>query len=242
MTGACPRLRWGGESIELRPERAALLVDHAALLVADLHLGKARAFRRQGVPVPGGTTRETLARLDALVRATAAARVVFLGDLFHSRHTQGSAALDAFSRWRASHPALALTLVRGNHDARAGDPPASLGIDVVSEPWRLGAIGLCHHPDPLHRTAGGFDMRQAPDAGEPARIAGHVHPCVSLHGRSDSLRLPCFHFSERVAVLPAFGEFTGMHAVERAADDAVWAIAEDRVVAVPARHALSPIA
>jgi DNA ligase-associated metallophosphoesterase len=229
------RVEWGGETLELRAERALMLPGHGTLLVADAHIGKARAFRQQGVPVPGGTTRGTLARLDALVRATAVRRVVFLGDLLHSRHVQGSAALAEFEAWRANHAGLALTLVRGNHDARAGDPPKTLGIEVVTEPYALGALALCHHPDPQRRSAGGFDPRADPPAADRARIAGHVHPCFGLHGRADSLRLPCFHFAGRVAVLPAFGEFTGMHPVRREPGDRVWVVADDAVVEVPAR-------
>jgi DNA ligase-associated metallophosphoesterase len=227
------RVDWGGETLELRPERAVLLPRHGTLLVADAHLGKARAFRQQGVPVPGGTTRDTLTRLDALVRATAAEHIVFLGDLLHSRHVQGSTALDEFAAWRATHAALALTLVRGNHDARAGDPPAAFDIAVVTEPFDLGALALCHHPDPRRRSHGGFDPRADPLAAGRARVAGHVHPCFGLHGRTDSLRLPCFHLGERVAVLPAFGAFTGMHPVRREPGDRIWVIADEAVIEVP---------
>jgi DNA ligase-associated metallophosphoesterase len=232
MTRAA-RIAWNGETLELRPERALFLPRHGTLLVADTHLGKARAFRQQGVPVPEGTTRDTLERLDTLVQATAAEHVVFLGDLLHSRHVQGSAALAQFAAWRAAHAALGLTLVRGNHDARAGDPPATLGIAVVTEPFSLGGLALCHHPDPDHRSRGGFDLRADPPSAGGARVAGHVHPCFGLHGRTDSLRLPCFHFGERVAVLPAFGAFTGMHAVRREPGDQVWVIADDAVIEVP---------
>jgi DNA ligase-associated metallophosphoesterase len=228
------RIEWGGETLELRPERAVLLPRLGTLLVADAHLGKARAFRQQGVPVPGGTTRDTLDRLDALVHATAAEHVVFLGDLLHSRHVQGSTALDEFARWRSARAGLALTLVRGNHDARAGDPPQALGIEGVTEPFALGALALCHHPDPRQRSRGGFDPHADPPEGGPARVAGHVHPCFGLHGRTDSLRLPCFHMGERVAVLPAFGAFTGMHPVRRAPGDRVWVIADEVVIEVPA--------
>ena len=121
--------------------------------------------------------------------------------------------------WRAAHQKLALTLVRGNHDDHAGDPPASLGIEVVDEPLKLGGLALCHHPRPS-------------DAGYA--LAGHLHPCVSLSGRAgDSLRLPCFWFGERVGVLPAFGAFTGMHAIRAARGERVFAVAGDQVREVP---------
>jgi metallophosphoesterase superfamily enzyme len=61
-------------------------------------------------------------------------------------------------------------------------------------------------------------------------LAGHVHPCVKVGARGfDSLRLPCFHFGARVGVVPAFGEFTGSHALPREPGDRVFAIAEQRV-------------
>jgi hypothetical protein len=47
------------------------------------------------------------------------------------------------------------------------------------------------------------------------------------------LRLPCFHFGERVGVLPAFGEFTGMHAVRRAAGERIFVVAGDAVRQLP---------
>lgn len=130
-----------------------------------------------------------------------------------------------WARWRAGRPGLRLTLVRGNHDAQAGDPPTALGIDVVDEPLRLGGLALCHHPRPV---AGAYVL------------AGHWHPCVRVGGRArDSLRLPCFWFGDErahpVGVLPAFGSFTGMHPIERRVGDRVWVVAEGRVVELPER-------
>jgi hypothetical protein len=61
--GADLALDWGGGRLWLCPERAASAPDHAALLVADFHLGKAHSFRRLGVPVPGGTSAVNLQRL-----------------------------------------------------------------------------------------------------------------------------------------------------------------------------------
>ncbi|MBL8301325.1 MAG: hypothetical protein JNM26_00975, partial [Ideonella sp.] len=39
----------------------------------------------------------------------------------------------------------------------------------------------------------------------------------------------CFHFREGVGVLPAFGDFTGMHAVQRVPGDQVHAVTADLV-------------
>ena len=209
----------GGESLWLLPEKAVWLPASRTLLIADAHIGKAVSFRRLGVPVPRGTTSETLALLSDLVARWSAERIIFLGDLLHSKAAFAPATMSAVAAWRAAHQKLALTLVRGNHDDHAGDPPASLGIEVVDEPLKLGGLALCHHPRPS-------------DAGYA--LAGHLHPCVSLSGRAgDSLRLPCFWFGERVGVLPAFGAFTGMHAIRAARGERVFAVAGDQVREVP---------
>src|SRR5688500_5232500 len=118
------RIAVGGHTLTLLPQKAAFLDDYRTLLIADAHIGKAASFRSFGVPVPRGTTTENLTLLSALVEATGAVRIVFLGDFLHSRRSQAPATLAAVARWRERHADLALTLVRGNHDRRAGDPPA----------------------------------------------------------------------------------------------------------------------
>jgi DNA ligase-associated metallophosphoesterase len=209
----------GGRPLTLLPEKAAFIAASATLLVADAHIGKAVSFRALGVPVPRGTTSETLAGLSALLRRTGARRIVFLGDFLHSARAHAPATLAAVAAWRAAHRSLDLMLVRGNHDDRAGDPPAALGIRVVDEPLFEDGFALCHHPRPV--------------AGQYV-LAGHLHPCVSVGVRSwDHLRLPCFWFGDAVGVLPAFGAFTGMHPVHGAAEDRLFAVADNMVAAMP---------
>ena len=208
-----------GEALTLLPQKAAYLPERQTLLIADAHLGKAVSFRRLGVPVPQGTTAENLAILSSLVARHGVRRIVFLGDLLHSAAAQSAATQAAVARWRDAHLDLHLTLVRGNHDDHAGDPPKSLGIDVIDEPLRLGPWALCHQP-------------RAQDTGYV--LAGHLHPCVTLRGRArDRLRLPCFWFGDRVGVLPAFGAFTGMHPIAAQPRDRVYALSADGVVEVP---------
>ena len=218
----------GGQLLVLLPERAAFLPESRTLLVADAHVGKAVSFRTLGVPVPRGTTTENLDQLSALVADSAALRIVFLGDFLHSRRSHAPATLGAIARWREAHPDLELTLVRGNHDDRAGDPPAGLRIDVVDEPLPLGPFALCHDPKPV---AGRYVL------------AGHWHPCISVRGRAfERLRLPCFWFGDdsgtrpqhAVGVLPAFGAFTGMHRIEPRPGDRIFPVAGDVVRAIAA--------
>lgn len=208
-----------GVPLRLLPQRAAFLPEPGLLLVADLHLGKAQSFRRLGVPVPRGTTGESLARLDECLAATPARGIVFLGDLIHSARSKAPQTWADVAAWRARHPGLALTLVRGNHDRHAGDPPPEWGVHCVDEPHRIGPLALAHHPEPV---AGAYVL------------AGHLHPAVFLGGRAhDGLRLPCFHFGTAVGVLPSFGAFTGSHVLRRVPGDRVYAVLDGGVVALP---------
>lgn len=191
---AC-RIELAGETIELLPERAVWWPAAGVLFVADLHLGKAATYRALGQPVPGGTTQENLARLDRLIERWAPREIVFLGDFLHAAQARTASLLAAVQAWRDRHAALACTLVRGNHDRRAGAPPAALRFDLVDEPHRLGPFAACHHPQrhPTHVV-----------------LAGHLHPVCRLYGRGrDSLRMPCFVQEDGQLILPAFGEFTG---------------------------------
>ena len=80
-------------------------------------------------------------------------------------------------------------------------------------------LALRHHPQP--------------EAGASV-LAGHLHPCVVLGGRAHQrLRLPCFHFGPQVGVLPAFGAFTGMHALRPQPGDRVFVIGGDAVAPLP---------
>jgi DNA ligase-associated metallophosphoesterase len=221
------RIRLAGQDAVLHPSGALFLSAERTLLVADAHFGKAVSFRKLGVPVPSGTSRDNLARLDAAVADTKAEHVVFLGDFLHSVRSHAPGTLGVLQEWREAHADLQLTLVRGNHDDRAGDPPASLRFTVVDEPLRLGPFALCHHPRPL---------------ADAYVLAGHWHPCISITGRAfERLRLPCFWLGDdsgqlprqAVGILPAFGSFTGMHRIEPRAGDRIFPIAGATVRALP---------
>ncbi|MGI9024651.1 MAG: ligase-associated DNA damage response endonuclease PdeM [Burkholderiaceae bacterium] len=212
--------------LNLLAERAAYWPERRMLLVADAHFGKAATFRARGVPVPHGTTADNLARLDALMTHWDVERIVFLGDFLHAREAQARPTIAALAHWRARHAHVAMTLVRGNHDAHAGDPPAHLKIDVVDESWTIGPFSMRHHPQPCER---GYVL------------AGHLHPGYRVTGRAgDGLRLPCFWFGceagSRVGVLPAFGAFTGTWIVDALPDDRVFVVAPDAVHAIDRRR------
>jgi DNA ligase-associated metallophosphoesterase len=207
-------VRIAGEDALLLPEKAVYWPREQMLIIADIHFGKAAAFRAQGVPVPRGTTGQNLAALDALTAVHATRQLVFLGDFLHARAAHATATLAAMLAWRQRHGALQLLLVRGNHDRHAGDPAAALGIEVVDEPYRVGPFSFCHHPDVA---APGFVL------------AGHVHPVFRLSSRNDSVRLPCFLANSTRMILPSFGAFTGGFVVSPAPGERLWVSSGDAV-------------
>lgn len=218
-TDGCARLTVSGEELVLLPQRAVWWPARALLLVADLHLGKGATLRAHGIPIPRGSSSASLARLDAILASWPVQRVVFLGDFLHARHAQRDAPVTALRGWRERHANLALTLVPGNHDRHAGRPPADLGIEIHADPLIIGPFALRHLPQP-HATH--------------YVLAGHLHPGVQLRGRvRESVRVPCFVFGERLGVLPAFGELTGLASVQSAPGDRLYVCAEEMVLALP---------
>ncbi len=207
-----------GEQLLLLGDRAGYWERTRTLFVADPHFGKAAAFRAAGVLVPRGTTGETQSRLDAALDRTGAERIVFLGDFLHAREGRAPETLGAINDWRSRWAQVEMLLVRGNHDKRAGDPPRELEMRCENAPVVEAPFVFAHHPV---RSDEGYVL------------SGHVHPGARLSGpgRQHS-RLPCFWFGREIAVLPAFGEFTGLADIEVAPGDQVWVIADSEVIGV----------
>ena len=108
-----------------------------------------------------------------------------------------------------------MTVVRGNHDREAGDV-ADIGIDGIDAPLIEPPFVFTHVPS-VHD--------------EGYVIAGHLHPGADLVGAGrQNVRLPCFWFRAQTAVLPAFGDFTGLWPVPPAPGDRVFVIAGHEIV------------
>jgi len=213
-------MQLGEHELTLLADRAVWRPAAGALYLADAHFGKAAAFRAAGIAVPEAAAHD-LQRLDALIARTGASRLVILGDMLHAAAGRTDAVLDKLRRWRERHDSLDVMLVRGNHDRAAGDPPPALGITCVDEPFDDAGLRLCHDP-------------ACADAdGDAPTLAGHLHPAAMLkdYGRT-TVRLPCFHRRGDRLILPAFGSFTGMKAVRRAAATVRYAVSPAGVFAI----------
>lgn len=221
-------LEWGGALLTLLPERAVWWAAEKTLLIADPHFGKAAAFRFAGIPVPETSHEDDLERLSYLLLLTAAQRLVILGDFLHAKTGRNEGMFAALAKWRERHAATEVVLVEGNHDRHSGALPEDLQIPCVSGPWLLGPFHCRHEP------------QEDPDA--PV-LAGHLHPAFRLGERmGTSLRAPCFHFSKRMGVLPAFGSFTGTRVIRPSQNDRVFLVGPASVIEVsrPKQSAPSP--
>jgi len=205
--------------VRLMPERAVFEPASGTLFVADVHLGKAAVFRARGIPVPHGTSGETLGRLAAAVARSGATRLVVLGDFLHAKESQSASTLAALAAWRDAHPHLDCAVVEGNHDRHAGQVQAAFGFHTLDGPWVSGALRGVH--DPAEASVPGLWT-----------LAGHVHPVVRLRGRHDTLRVPCFWLNDHVLTLPAFGAFTGGFEPSLGDVDQVFVVG-DRVSPLP---------
>lgn len=214
-----------GATLTMLPQRALLWHRHRMLIIADIHIGKAAAFRAGGIPVPHGTTRTNLEAIDALLKTYAIECILFLGDFLHARAARAPATLMVLQQWRDRHPTLHLILVRGNHDHHAGDPPAAMRMEVRDEPLIIDGLAFCHHPQPID---------------DAYVLAGHLHPVLRLRRGRESVRLPCFVFTDRVATLPAFGAFTGGFEVDSHIGAHFFVCAGDDVFLIPPRRQGQP--
>lgn len=181
-------VRLAAEEVVLLGDRALWWPARSALLLADLHLGKADIFRRAGIALPSGGTQGDLLRLQQLVERTGCAQLWILGDVLHGPlhraawHTHWMA-------WRAARPTLQVHVIRGNHDRALA--AQALAVEVHDEGVDLGPFLLRHEP-----------------CRRPGRhvIAGHLHPLAAPRGLMR--RFPAFWLQEGVTILPAFSRFT----------------------------------
>lgn len=221
IEGARP-VMLGDEPLVLLPGRALLRPRTGELIVSDVHLGKAAAFRAAGRPLPTGTTRDELARLDALLTTSGARRLTVLGDLVHHELDAAGSTLGTLAAWLAERRSFLPQLVLGNHDRHAHQLLQMLELTLVSAPWLEHGFVYLHAPPPRD------DARDLP------WLAGHLHPSIVMESRSDRLRVPVFwHQRQRGIVLPAFGRFTGSHDVAALPGDALFAAGETVVVPLP---------
>ena len=208
-----------GETLLIDADHALIWPAQRSAFIADLHLGKGEIFRRSGIPIPEGTTRDDLLRLNALVERFGLERLVLLGDFLHGPSTGVATHIDAFAAWRVQRPKLEFIVVAGNHDRHAAGKELAECVQWEREGYTIGPFACCHHPCEI-------ESRYV--------LSGHIHPVISLHGsHRERLRIPVLWARRHYAVLPSFGSFTGGAVIEPDERDEVYGMAAGRVWKVP---------
>lgn len=188
----------------LDPERAIFWKSQSALLISDLHLGKAETFQKFGVPLSSDANAHDLMRLSALAKKYQAQQIWILGDLLHGRLGFTNEVELTLKNWLLAENQIQVNLIQGNHDKN----------DLMNRLQEL--------PIKLHR--GNVDVEgvvlshegQAEGAkADLFCIYGHVHPVVRLRAGNDNLRLACFARGENFLILPAFSQLAGGWEVDR---------------------------
>lgn len=188
------------------------------LIIADLHFGKINHFRQAGMPVPAAANRHNEETLIDLINLTRPARVVFLGDLFHSHYNDE---WEILGQIMTHFAAVSFELVRGNHDIMSETQYIRKGLKVA-DAIDSGVYLLTHEP---------MAHEDIPDG--RINMAGHLHPGARLQGRGrQGIVLPCFWLSPNQLILPAFGSFTGLATIRPGAQDRVWIIVERQIMEV----------
>ncbi|MDB0055555.1 ligase-associated DNA damage response endonuclease PdeM [Akkermansiaceae bacterium] len=201
-----------GHEIELLPDRAVYLPQHSALILSDVHLGKAAVFRAHGLAVPDGDNAKDLQRISKLLEKTGAKKIIIAGDLIHAPESR----FPELDHWISS-TSTEITLVIGNHDKPF--LPKDFPIPSVTA-LSLGKIEIIH--DPAHASPEQFS------------ICGHIHPAIRIQDSPRStLRSPCFHLTGNTFTLPAFGSFTGGQVIRPEPGDRVFIPINQRVTEVP---------
>jgi DNA ligase-associated metallophosphoesterase len=178
-----------GAGLVARGSGALFWPDRRLLVVADLHLGRSeRLARSGGALLPPYEGRETLARLEAEIRATEPAVVICLGDSFDDLAAE-AALPETEALWLTRLMAGRRWLwIAGNHD------PGPLTLPGEHRAaFELGPLIFRHQASP----------------GATGEVSAHYHPKHRLGLGGRGYWRPCFLVDHARLILPAFGAYTG---------------------------------
>lgn len=206
------------QTLWLTPARCIYWEEEKALILSDLHFGKTGHFRKEGIGVPQNIFKEDLQRLFTQIQFFKPDLLLIAGDMFHS---SANKEIDLFLKWRNDISSIDIHLIKGNHDILADKFYAE--SDIKIEKKKLTLNNFCF----THDVASECET----DSEKSFIFSGHIHPGIRVNGNGrQSFMLPCFYFTEKYAVLPAFSMFTGLHKIKPNKKDIVFALVENQVI------------
>lgn len=205
----------------LSSDRSIYWEQEKALVVSDLHIGKTGHFRKAGIAVPQSVFREDMQRLVSLIQYFKPQTLIVVGDMFHS---SANKELELFTRWRSDFEGLEIKLVKGNHDILNRKWYAQSRIELFDSTLKISAFCFQHDPG---------ECGKDDDGKNHYVFSGHIHPGITIHGSGkQSLKFPCFYFTDTYCILPAFSRFTGTVGIRPKDDDITFAIVNNSILRV----------
>lgn len=181
-----------GEILTFTNLRALFWKRENALIISDLHVGKAAHFRKNGIAMPTDILQKDLNNMEQLLNYFEVHHLLIVGDLFHAGK---NSELDIFCEWRKQFSDLKITLIKGNHDKIKKEFYCENCIDLVEDKLEIPSFTFVHEPAIKDNEF---------------TISGHIHPGIVVGNHRERVKLPCFSYSKNQLVLPAFSEFTGL--------------------------------
>jgi len=207
-----------GEMLLLNSLGAVYRPHTRTVLIADLHLGKDAEFGRAGLPTPYGISVSNFQRLSILLETYEPDRLIVLGDFMHAIPKNEDTWPTELSQWLDRYPRVTVAVVGGNHDHVSGRGKIDLRVQWLSQPYLAPPFAYAHHPI-AHESL--------------FVLSGHIHPTFVLATRHDRIRTPVFWFRSHMAVLPAFGTFTGGYNITRDVGDRIFLIGPQDIIEIP---------
>lgn len=179
------------ENLTLTNQRVMYWSRKNALILSDLHLGKAAHFRRNGIPMPVQVSLQDINRLEFLINYYQPEKLIIVGDLIHAGI---NLELDLFRNLIQKYPQVNFILIKGNHDRISENELNLLGIYEIYKELIIDDLHFIHHPE----------------NSDNYTISGHIHPGVNIEFATKRMRFPCYTISKNQLILPAFSTFTGL--------------------------------
>lgn len=182
------------QKLILTNQRALFWQTEKALVLSDLHVGKAATFRKHGIPISKKVLEDDLDRLQQLIEYFDTEKLIIVGDLFHAEYNSD---IHYFRDW-IKNLEIQIELIVGNHDRQSKRLYEAMHFKVYAKEK------LCH------------GIRFVHDEVEPSTefftISGHTHPGVLISGKGrQHIKLPCYQVTQQQLILPAFSKFTGLN-------------------------------
>ncbi len=205
------------QTLELLKEKAIYWHEESALIISDLHIGKANSFRKNGFAIPGNSERD-INRIKSLIKSFRIDQIIILGDLFHFEENED---WKLFQSLISEYSQISWHLVLGNHDQKF--------LKKADQSWSALKVYESLYIGPyyfVHKNEGLIEE-------EKFVWSGHVHPKFKIQGKAkQSATLPCFYIGKASGILPSFGSFTGGYLVDKNEGDSIYLITKEKIIQV----------